>query len=179
MRGLVREVLGIASWAGSAYFAAWAFPFVKDRFRGWIGRADIADPLTVAVLFVVAVIILSMVAGMIGNLVRMSLIGGIDRTLGMVFGLVRGTAIVAFAYVAVGLAVPVENWPEVVQDARALPYIYRVAVATTDLLPEAYRPNIRPPFVEGRGPKVDDLLRANPQGRAIAHPAAPAPGDTK
>lgn len=166
MRGLVREVLGIGAWAGSAYFAAFAFPFVKDRFRGWIGRPDIADPMAVAALFLVAVILLSIVAGMVGSVVRMSLMGGIDRTLGMVFGILRGVVIVAFAYVAVGTAVPLENWPPVVLAARSLPYVYRSAIAVTSLLPADYRPGVRP-LPDSVKTSVDDLLRANPQGKAI------------
>ena len=166
MRGLVREVLGLASWAGSAYFAAWAFPFVKDRFRGWIGRPDVADPMAVAARCLVSVIVLSVGAGMGGNIVRMSLIGGIDRTLGMVFGLLRGVALVAFAYVAVGLAVPSENWPEVVLQARSITYVHGAAEALTGLLPEEYRPKIHK-LPDGVGTRVDDLLHATPQGRAI------------
>ncbi len=172
-RGLVREVLGIGSWAGAAYFAAWAFPFIRDRFRGWIGRPDISDAMAVASAFLVAVIVLSVIAGMIGSLVRMSLFGGVDRTLGMVFGLVRGAALVAFAYVAVGFAVPVPNWPLAVQDARSLPYVRRAALLAVGLLPAEYRPAVQDLPI-GKDTNAEDLLHATPLGKAL-QPAKPAP----
>ena len=118
MRGLVREVLGIGAWVGAGFFAVWAFPMVRDRFRGWVGSPDLGDPVAFGTLFLVAVIFLSVISGMAGSVVRMSLLGGIDRTLGVVFGLLRGAALVAFAYIAVGMAVPVDNWPPVVLEAR-------------------------------------------------------------
>lgn len=170
MRGLVREVLGIAAWAGAAYFAAWSHPFIKDRFRGWIGRADLADPIGVGMMFLAAVILLSVVAGMIAGVVRMSLVGGIDRTLGMVFGLLRGAVLIAFAYVLLGLAVPSDNWPQAVRQSRALPYAYQMAVLTTTLLPQEYRPAIHAPGSDAET-HVDDLLHAAPLGRALTNPA--------
>lgn len=168
MRGFVREVLGIGAWVGAAFFAVWAAPFVDARFLRWFGP-DFGKPAALAAMFIVALIVLSAISSMIGSIVRMSLLGGVDRTLGVVFGLLRGAALVAFAYIAAGWVVTADRWPEPVLQARTLPYAYEVAVFAADLLPPDYRPSVtRPPA--GRETRADDLLRALPQGRAIARP---------
>jgi membrane protein required for colicin V production len=42
----------------------------------------------------------------VGKAVRLSALGGLDRTLGLVFGLVRGAALVVAAYIVGGLVEP-------------------------------------------------------------------------
>ncbi len=168
LRGFVREVLGIGAWVGAGFFAVWAAPFVTPRFLHWVGP-DFGKPAALAAMFLVALIVLSAVSAMIGGVVRMSLLGGVDRTLGVVFGLLRGAALVAFAYIAAGWVVTADQWPAAVRQARTLPLAYQVAVFAADLLPHDYRPSVaRPPG--GRETRADDLLRALPQGRALAHP---------
>lgn len=169
MRGFAREVLSIGAWVGAGFFAMWAFPFVQDRFRGWIGNNDIADPAAFAAMFLGALIFLSVVAGMVGSVIRGSVLGGIDRTLGVVFGVIRGAALVIFAYIAGGMVVQADRWPEPVLQARSLPYAYAGAVFAVGFLPDDYRPRVTPPPA-GRETRAEDLLHANPQGRALARP---------
>jgi membrane protein required for colicin V production len=167
-RGLVREVLGIGAWVGAAFFAVWAAPFVDQRFLRWFGP-DVGKPAALGAMFLAALIVLSIVSSMIGGLVRMSALGGVDRTLGMVFGLLRGVVLVAFAYIVAGWVVTADRWPAPVRQARSLPYAFEAASFAANLLPRAYRPNVALPPA-GRETRVDDLLRALPQGKAIARP---------
>ena len=169
MRGLVREVLSIAAWIGAAFFARWAFPFVQDRFRGWFGNDDVADPAAFGAMFLVALVFLSIVSGIVGGVVRGSVLGGLDRTLGMAFGVLRGLALVVFAYIAGGLIVTAERWPEPVLAARSLPYAHDGAVWATGFLPPEFRPTVAA-LPAGRQARAEDLLHATPQGRAIGRP---------
>lgn len=169
MRGFVREVLGIGAWIGAGIFARWAFPYVKERFHLWIHSPDMADAAAFGALFLGALILLSVVSSMVGGVVRTSLLGSADRTLGVVFGLLRGAALVAFAYIAVGIAVPVDRWPQPVLEARTLPLAYEGAVWAVGLLPEEYRPVVRPPPA-GHEPRAADFMRTPAQGRAMGQP---------
>jgi membrane protein required for colicin V production len=165
MRGFVREVLSVGSWVGAAFFALWAFPFVQDRFRTWLGNPDIADPAAFGAMFVLALLVLSVVA---------SMIGGIDRTLGMAYGVLRGLAIIVFVYVAAGLIASPDKWPEPVQQARALPYAYQGALWVVGMIPPNYRPQLAAPAA-GRATRAEDLMKVAPQGRALAS----SPGTTR
>ena len=171
MRGFVREVLGIGAWVAAVLVAIWAFPYARPQFREWLGTPDLVDPVTFAVVFIVTLLVLLLICHWIGALVRGSVLGGVDRTLGLVFGLVRGAALVVFAYIAAGLVVPVDRWPDPVLHARSLPVAYAGAAWAAAQLPPDYRPKLQPPPA-GRQTTAEDLLRATPVGRATNRPLA-------
>ena len=165
MRGLVREVLGVAAWVGAIAAAVYGFPVVRPWFRSMITETDIADPVAFAAVFVVALVALSIVARAMGGLVRGSALGGLDRTLGLVFGLARAALLVVIAYIGMGLVLPSDRWPAPIQQARALPIAYQGAEWAAGRMPAAYRPNVAAPPAE-TPPDEAALLRANPAGRA-------------
>jgi len=106
-----------------------------------------------------------MVARMIGRAVRKSVLGGVDRTLGLVFGLARGAVVIMVAYILAGTVFPIDRWPNAALDSRTLPVAYQGARWVREQLPEDWRPRIYAPPA-GRQTTADDLLRAIPQGRA-------------
>jgi membrane protein required for colicin V production len=169
LRGFVREVLGIGSWILAGIVAAWAFKFVQPSFRQWIENPDIADPVAFGVVFIVSLIFLSIIANMVGGLIRMSMLSGLDRTLGVVFGLARGAALVVVAYILGGMVVATDKWPDAVIQARTLPFAYKGAAWAIGFVPEDYRPKIYPPPPD-RETRAADLLHATPQGQAVGHP---------
>mgnify|MGYP003365093151 FL=1 len=166
IRGLVREVMGIGAWIGAGIFSLWAAPEVEPHIRDWLGSADYSKPVAYLVCFLVALVLLSIVAGMIGSVVRGSLLSGIDRTLGVVFGALRGVALLAVAYIVVGLLVPPLRWPPPVQEARALPYVQWSAGVLARCVPESYRPTVAPLPTGGRETTAADLMRVPAVGRA-------------
>jgi membrane protein required for colicin V production len=169
MRGLVREVMGIGAWVGAGIVAVWGGPDLEPRMLAWTGKADWSAPLAYAAVFVGALILLSVVASIIGGVVRGSMLGSIDRTLGVVFGLVRGAALVVVAYIAGGLLVTPERWPDPVLQARALPYAFQGAAWLVGQVPPQYRPKVPEP-PPGRETRSADLLHVPAQGRATARP---------
>ena len=93
-RGFVREILGIGAWIGAVAAAILALPTMRGIVRTWFSKPDWVDPVSFIVVFLGSLIILMVVAGMLGRVVRRSALGGVDRTLGLVFGLARGAAVV-------------------------------------------------------------------------------------
>jgi membrane protein required for colicin V production len=183
MRGLVREVLGIGAWVGAGVAAAWGLPLARPQFHQWLGTSPWAspwaDPIAFVAIFVVALIVLMLVAHAIGRLVRRSAIGGLDRTLGLVFGLVRGAALIILAYIFVGLVKPVDQWPEEVLQARSIDFVYDGAKWAVDHLPPGgFRaPPVYPPPAH-RKTTAEALLHATPQGSALGRTAgSPATRD--
>jgi membrane protein required for colicin V production len=166
VRGLVREVLGIGAWVGSLALAFFALPTMRGIVRQWIPQPEWIDPASFIVVFIVALIVLMLIARAIGGFVRRSALGGVDRTLGLVFGLVRGAAVIIVAYIIGQMVFPIERWPDAVLDARTLTPTYEVARWVRDQMPELYRPHTLEPPPAGRPATAEALLHANPQGRA-------------
>ncbi len=173
MRGLVREVLGVGAWLGAGAAAVWGLPLARPQFHQWMGASPWTDPAAFVAIFVVALIVLMLVAHAIGRLVRRSALGGLDRTLGLVFGLARGAALVILAYIFVGLVKPVDQWPEAVLQARSIGLVYDGAKWAADHVPAgSFRaPPVYPPPT-GRKTTAEALLHATPQGSALGRPAA-------
>lgn len=158
-RGFVREVLGIAAWAG-ALIAGFALrASVRPFFEGWVDAAWLADGLAVGSVFLVVLIALTFLVHAIASRVEDSALGGVDRSLGAVFGLARGAFLLVLAYIIAGLFLPqTERWPEAVLTARGLPLVVSGARSVAGLLPADYRPRIAEPPAP-RVPTQEELLR--------------------
>ena len=167
-RGLVRELLGLGSWVLAGYLAYQFGPQVQPMMRQAVGDPDLADPASYILVFVVVLIALSLLANLIGRVVRVSALGGLDRTLGLVFGLGRGALLLVAAYIPLALMLPPDRWPEPVLHARTLPYVYHGAVWATGHLPPLYRPRVAPP-PEGQ-PSIEADLHATPDDHAVGPP---------
>jgi membrane protein required for colicin V production len=172
-RGFVRELLGVGSWIVAGYGAYRFGPAAVPLEMKLLGNADVAEPAAYVTVFVLLLILLSLLSNLVGRVVSGSALGGLDRTLGLVFGLARGAVVVMAAYIPLALMLPPDKWPQAALTARSLPYVYEGAVWLAGLLPEQYRPRVAPP--PGGHPTTEtDLLHATPQGSALG-PSPPAP----
>jgi membrane protein required for colicin V production len=165
-RGFVREMLGIGAWIGAVTLAIFAMPTMRDYVQTWFSNPAWVNPASFVVVFLGSLIVLTIVASIIGRMVSRSALGGVDRTLGLVFGLARGAAVVIVAYILAQMSYPIERWPDVVLNARTLTPTYEAARWVRDQLPETYRPHTLDPPPAGRQATAEALLHANPQGRA-------------
>ena len=165
-RGLVREVLGIAAWIGAGATAFAFLPSMRDWVRTWMSSTEWIDPVSFIILFLVSLVVYSVIAKVMAGFVRNSVLGGLDRTLGLLFGLARGACIVIIAYILAQMVYPIDRWPPAVLNARVLTPTYAAAAWVRDQLPEDYRPHRLDPPPQGRDTTAEALLRAAPQGRA-------------
>ena len=165
-RGLVRELLGLASWILAGYCAYRFGPEAVPLASQAIGNPDVAEPVAYVCVFVVFLIVLSLVANLLGRMVRVSALGGLDRTLGLLYGLARGAAVLVAIYIPVSLALPPDRWPEAALRSRSLPLIYEGAAWAIGKLPDGTNLHVSPPPA---GPPTTEaaLLHATPEGRAL------------
>ena len=158
-RGLVREVLGIGAWLGAAVAAILAEPTAKPLAAQYVQPDWLATGIAMGAVFIVVLIILKVLITWIAGHVQRSVLGGVDRALGFLFGLARGAFIVVLAYIVGGLAVPAtERWPPEVRESRSLPFAADAARWLADHMP----PELRPPLPGGASrptPSLDQWLR--------------------
>jgi membrane protein required for colicin V production len=142
VRGFVREVLGIIAWVAAAYVAYKAFPAASPIVSGWISNKQFAGPATYGIVFVIALIVFTIATNLLGRVVRNSALGGLDRTLGLAYGVLRGAVIGMVAYIVAGMAIPPAEWPQPVRAARLLPFTHAGAVWLAGLLPAGFEPKV-------------------------------------
>jgi membrane protein required for colicin V production len=157
-RGLVREVLGIGAWVGAAVAAFVAWPQVRPLVGDHVEPPWLADGVAAGSVFLVVLVVLKIIIAWIAAKVERSALGGVDRALGLVFGLVRGAFLVVLAYILAERFYPAERWPEAVREARALPLVADGADWLVEQLPPKIRPGLTGP-PERPVPGLDDLLR--------------------
>ncbi|HNR91219.1 MAG TPA: CvpA family protein [Dokdonella sp.] len=92
-RGFIGEVLALACWV-LAFWVAWMFgPLLAERFSA-ISVPSVRVMLAYGLCFVAVLMAGALVSFLLRKLVSGSGLSGTDRLLGMVFGLVRGAAVV-------------------------------------------------------------------------------------
>lgn len=164
-RGLVREVLGVGAWAGAIVLAILAEPQVTPLIAQHVDPPWLATGLAVGGVFLVVLVVLKLLIAWLAGHVQRSALGGVDRVLGLVFGLARGAFVVVIAYIVAGLVLPdSDRWPDPVRQARSLPYAAQGAAWIVAQLPEEFRPRLP----EGAGrqePSMDQLLRPPARSR--------------
>ncbi len=110
-RGLVYEVLSVFAWVAAFFVAQWLAPDAAL----WLPMGRAAEPVRYAagfaVVFVAVVFFGALVAWLLKKLIESVGLRPVDRTLGAVFGVVRGgVVLLAFAVVANFTAMKNEEW---------------------------------------------------------------------
>jgi membrane protein required for colicin V production len=88
-RGLTKEVLSIAAWVGAGLTATFCYLPFRDMFRGFISYVFIADIANILVVFVTSLVIMTMLISTVSEKIKHSRLGGLDRSLGCLFGATR------------------------------------------------------------------------------------------
>src|SRR5579883_1522303 len=136
LRGLTREMLSIMSWALAALVTLLVYSNFRWEFRRIIDTPMLADGTLILVTFIGSLIIFSLITANISERVLDSRVGAIDRTLGFIYGLVRGLVLVVIAYLIVGQIVERQNLPSWVKEARSLPLIESAGDTIKSFLPD-------------------------------------------
>lgn len=138
-RGFTREVLAIAAWVGAALAAAGLYKYVVPYASGFIGSETLATAVAVGSIFLVALILFSIATHAVAVRVQRSAIGPLDRTLGFVFGVIRGIVVAAIGYLVVANIDKSPEDPAWMRGAKTLPIVRASADMVWKLIPEAFR----------------------------------------
>jgi membrane protein required for colicin V production len=98
MRGLVQEVLSLASWIMAALALHFLHPLLTDGLRN-VYNAEPATPLLAFVLLLlIPYAAMKLIIGNASGVSESAVLGPIDRVLGFGFGAVKGALIAVFAF---------------------------------------------------------------------------------
>lgn len=190
-RGFVREVLAVGVWVGAAFVTLYAFKPAQPYARQYISTTLLADAVTGAAIFILALIALTLVSNALAKRVQASQMGALDRSLGFVFGLGRGLVIAAIVFLIASWLMPSPEQPDWMKTARTTPLLRASGDFILGLLPEDAERRSR----EAVGSAADNARDAADRARALqrvtappsgaaspaapAGPATPAPADSR
>jgi membrane protein required for colicin V production len=135
IRGFVRETLSILAWAAAAFATLYFGPAAAALLRARIATPLAGTLIAYAGIFLLVLIPLSFVSYRLSEGVRKSPVGALDRCLGFPFGILRGLALVAVAYLGFSLLVPVRAQPAWMTGARLLPLVQGSSDVLLSLVP--------------------------------------------
>lgn len=108
-RGFVKEALSLAAWI-SAFMAATAFSnMVAVNLQNAISNDTARLVAAWILVFIATLVLVTLINGAVGKLVRAAGLSGIDRLLGMAFGFTRGLVVVLAILYVLQAVVPVQQ----------------------------------------------------------------------
>jgi len=128
MRGFVHEVLALAAWL-SALAAIYFLhtPLTQKLTEFFSDNGTNAPVLAFVLLLLVPYAVMKLIAHWAGSRARKSVLGPIDRVLGLGFGMVKGLILVVLAFAILALGYDVvwgaQGRPDWISQARSYPLV--------------------------------------------------------
>lgn len=135
VRGFSREVLSIASWVAAAAAAFYFHPLLVPYVAPYIDNAQLALFAAAAIVFFIALIIVTVITMKVADFIIDSRVGALDRTLGFVYGAARGILVVAVAFLFFSWLVG-SNQPGWVAEAKSRPLLEGIGTWLEGVLPD-------------------------------------------
>jgi membrane protein required for colicin V production len=147
IRGFVREVLSLGAWAASGWLTLTFYPQARAWTQGYIENETWAGIVAGVGGFILVLIVLTIIARLVSRMVQSSdLVGPLDHTLGMLFGVLRGGVLVILGYILVMTLVDEDSKkPTWAAESRLLPSIEEGAAILLDVVPaDISLPDLKP-----------------------------------
>jgi membrane protein required for colicin V production len=170
VRGLSREILSIASWVAAAAAAFFFYPLVLPYVQPHIDNEKIAMAAAAGVVFIVALIIVTLITMKIADWIIDSRIGALDRTLGFLYGAARGILVVAVGLLFFNWLVGTST-PAWIANAKSRPLLESIGTTLEGLLPDDPENSI----FKRLAPADEDAT--DPDAPAAETPPAEAPAE--
>ncbi|MBN9075015.1 MAG: colicin V synthesis protein [Rhizobiales bacterium 65-79] len=151
VRGFSREVLSVASWVAAAAAAYFFYPAILPYVSPHIDNAKIAMGVSAAIVFFVALIVVTVITMKLADFIIDSRIGALDRTLGFLYGAARGILVVAVALMFFNWLVG-DNPPVWVKEAKSRPLLENIGTRIEAMLPADAENSILKHLKPGTGP---------------------------
>lgn len=160
LRGFIRELFTIAGVVGGVVAAIFFSPPLAKVFKGWFGAegpsADstgeaqevaklfdlipmhyVADACAYGAIFIAFVIIISVIAQFFSAAVKAAGLGPIDRTFGVIFGLLRAVVLLALLYLPFHLLMDQGSKDQYFEQSKTHFYIEKVSGFIAGYLPSS------------------------------------------
>jgi membrane protein required for colicin V production len=180
MRGFTREVLAIGSWVAAAAAAYYFYPKASPFLAPYIHKPIVLQAVSAAVVFFATLIVVSLFTVRLSDVILDSKIGALDRSLGFVFGAVRGFLLAVVAFAIFNWLVGNKQQPQWVQAAKTRPVLVDSANRIVAMLPEDAAATLEAWIKTKTTPSGADVPADEPKPEAVppTRAATPSPSPT-
>lgn len=162
--GIVRVILGLGAWVGATLATVYLYAYAQPYGRKWVDDGILGDIAAGAAIFIVSMIVLSLVSNLVSGSVRGSSFGALDRTFGLLAGLLIGGVIVSGGYIFSKQVFDLDDRSDFYRNARSLPLVRRGAAVLASVAPAAMQLKVDPPPAGGSDGAFKNLLTPQTKG---------------
>ena len=164
VRGVTKEILSLISWLGAVSMAYLLFPLTQHIARSQITNPMLADGITILGIFIIFLVVLTLVSHFLTSQVRQSALSGVDRSLGVAYGLLRGCAIFFILELFTSCLWLRPDHPDIIKESRFSNFMYKGSDTFYAILPGQTQAWIRSlqekRLSERKPPSIDDIKKA-------------------
>ena len=171
-RGLLRELLGMTSWILAGLGAIWSYdPFLKF-FTGRVEKVQIWTIVATITTALIILIVMTLINAHITGKLRKSALSGLDRILGIIFGVLRAALLITLVWMfARQMMFPPQKIAEMKKENVVIPYMNQGADWMEKLLPESIQRDMKAPpkkevklekpqYSDKEREKLDEMIEA-------------------
>ena len=136
IRGFTREVFSIASWVAAAAVTYLTWQQVLPYTQRYVDDENLALGVTIAGIFFITLLVVSLITMRISDFVLDSRAGPLDRTLGFLFGAVRGLVLVIIAVLFLNFFIAPDRQPQWIASAQTKPWLDEMGADLMNKLPD-------------------------------------------
>lgn len=153
MRGFIREALTLLTLAATSLACYKGGPALNPIMDGWMGVTEGEKPeklfnlipmdfvsliSSYGLIFLILIIVFSIASHLIAEFIKSIGLGAIDRSLGALFGLIRGILLLAILYMPMHFLLDNESKQSWFKNSHGHPYLEQSAEALADMLPNDF-----------------------------------------
>ncbi|MBE90350.1 MAG: hypothetical protein CMM76_13040 [Rhodospirillaceae bacterium] len=169
VRGFAKEVLSLLGWVGAIFITIFLFPYVEPYALDLIGNKWLANIATAVGVFTLVLVVLSVFSNFISESIQESFIGGLNRALGIIFGVFRAWVLLSVLYIAISIFYQQEeDIPPDIRNAKTAPAIALGAEILWSLLPARLRQDAAAAARSAKGTTKVDILKKGIDGLGTA-----------
>ncbi len=135
-RGLVKEVLSIVGWFLSTAAIIYLLPICLPFSKKFISSGLLAGIATALGIFIIFFIIWIYSTSAIIGKIRTSKLNGLDRFLGLFFGVMRAFLLIILFNIMVSWVIPVENQSDILTESKYYQIAGSFAKPLEDMIPQ-------------------------------------------
>jgi membrane protein required for colicin V production len=149
-KGLVREILGLASVVAALLLGFWFYGTAAAGLAPYLSSRALANAAGFMVVFLGVLLLGAVVSYVLGKFLRVTGLSMLDHALGAAFGVLRG-ALIAIALVMAIMAFSKDGQPpESIVQSRTAPFVAGAARAFAAMAPHEMKEGFRKTYDQAR-----------------------------
>jgi len=100
-KGFIQEIMRISSWIGAVVVALYSYNPILPYVQKYVDMEIGASAITGASSFILSLVVFYIISHFISGIVKYSLIGSLNKSLGFIFGIIKGVVICSILYISI------------------------------------------------------------------------------